>query len=312
MTSGLQWPGNEHDHRGTGARARDGAALREADAIETVVIRAEISETRERMSQTLDELGERLNPQTLKENVKDSIREATIGRVSHMAQNAAERVSRTTSGVTDSIRDNPIPAAMVAIGLGWMFFNNRSSSNEDRSRQFRRQRGFNEYRATGGLYADAYGTSGYEGRSGRYDAGQDEHGAVDRVKDRAHDLSDSARERAGELAHQARETADAVKHKAQDLAGSVANSTRRSAGRVEDAFYENPLALGAMSLAIGLAAGFAAPVTDREVRLMGDARDEVVDHIKDVAEDAKEKAQHVASRVMEEGKTAAREEGLTS
>lgn len=299
MTSGVQSPSGAQDTRSSSARARDVGAFREDDAVDTIAIRAGIIETRQRMSRTLDALGERLNPETIKENVQDSIREATIGRVSHMAQSAAENVSRKTSSVTDTIRENPIPAAMVAIGVGWMFFNGRSSSpNEGRPRQDGQQHRLNEYGTTGRPNANTYGASGYDGNAGG--VAQDEHGALDQVKERAHDLADSAREQAG-----------TVKHKAQDLAGSVAESTKRSAGRVEDAFFENPLALGAVSLAIGLAAGFAAPVTDREVRLMGDARDDVVDQIKDVADDAKVKAQHVASRVVEETKTAVREEGLT-
>ena len=107
---------------------------------DTAAIRADIRETRERMSQTLDGIGERLNPQVLKQQVRDeiqerkqqlkeNIREATIGRAQHMARDAAGRVTETRRGIADAIRENPIPAAMVGIGLGWLLYNGRRSDS---------------------------------------------------------------------------------------------------------------------------------------------------------------------------------------
>jgi ElaB/YqjD/DUF883 family membrane-anchored ribosome-binding protein len=280
-------------------------------------IRENIAETRERMSHTLEEIGERLNPQVLKENVKDSIREATIGRVSTMARNAADSVSRTTSGVTSTMRDNPIPLAMVAVGIGWMIWNSRAAQSNGYASTGMSRTDDDAFGATDIGYGDDYGA----GYTGAFDANSAE-GAVDRVRDKARELGDSASRRAGELkdaasrragalADRARDSAGAVKQRAQQVAGSVADTTRRSAAKVEDTFYDNPLAMGAVALAVGLAAGLAAPVTDREVRLMGSTRDDFVDRVKDVAEDTKEKAQRVVSHVVNETKAAAREEGLT-
>src|SRR5688572_17165256 len=91
----------------------------------TAFLRADIRETRERMSETLDELSERLHPTRLKNQVKENIREATVGRVENMARNARDRVNETGHGIVDKIRENPIPAAMVGIGLGWLLFGGR-------------------------------------------------------------------------------------------------------------------------------------------------------------------------------------------
>lgn len=306
-------------------------------------IRADIADTRERLSNTIEEIGERLNPQVLKENVKDSIREATIGRVSTMARQAADSVSRTTSGVGSAVRENPIPVAMVAIGLGWMIWNARakSANGYDRSRNIDMGYGTDYGASYGQSYGSSYGTNygtGY-GASQRYDSADEGFGATlgsesqyadssstgvkGRVREKAQHIGDVAQRRAGQFADRARNVAgDAkeraqhlagdVKHRAEDLYGSAQDMTRRSAMRVEDSFQENPLAIGAVAMAIGLAAGLAAPVTDREVRLMGDARDQFVDRAKDIAEETREKAEHVASRAMGEAKTAAREEGLTT
>lgn len=195
--------GTASDVEGVRGSVRDGGGDARADSR---ALRAEIESTRGRMSQTLDEIGERLNPETIKENVKDSIREATIGRATHMARHAVDSVDRGASGITNIVRENPVPAAMIAIGLGWMLLNGRSERGEPQ--------------------------------------------LVSRVKDKTSDLADS------------------VKEHAHSIAESASQTGRRGQGRVEEAFRANPLALGAVAIAAGLAVGFSAPVTDREARLM--------------------------------------------
>ena len=275
---------------------------------DTVVIRAEIVETRERMGDTLDEIGERLNPHVVTERVKDNIRDATIGRVENMARSAADTMGEARSTMMDTVRDNPIPAAIAAVGLGWLFWNGRRarSVDSDRHGYYGSTRARERLQSGGAGYP--YGSNLYTGE-GQY-AGEryadtygeqygEEEGRMERARERASELGEGAKERVGEVAD-----------RAQDVAHTVADRTRRGARRVEDSFFENPLAMGAVTMALGVAAGLALPETDREVRIMGDARDRLVDRVKDVAEDTKEKVQHVASRAMEETKTAAREEGL--
>ncbi len=104
------------------------------EANNTTEIRNNIEHTRAEMSETIDALQERLNPQTLKEQareqvreqyeeVKSTVRDATIGKAEAMMQNASDTVSETSSSIMDTIRENPIPAALVGIGLGWLFMN---------------------------------------------------------------------------------------------------------------------------------------------------------------------------------------------
>ena len=288
---------------------------------ETSAIRAEIAETRERMSETLDEIGSRLNPHVVKEQVtqrvKEGIREATIGRVEHMARQAADRVNATGTSMADTIRDNPIPAAMVAIGLGWLFINGRNSS----------ERSYRYINTPSDRRSPEYGLSDYTSerttdlgnQSARERVGDAAHTARERmsdvgdaVKHRASDATDEVRERAGAIADRARVTADNVRVRALHLKDNAAQTTRRTATRVEDMYEDNPLALGALTLALGAAAGLAIPRTEREVEIFGATRDQVVDKVKDVAEETKEKVQHVTQRAMDEAKVAARDEGLSA
>ena len=248
---------------------------------DTTVIRAEIRETRERMGDTIEEIGERLNPRRLKEEVKEDIRDATIGRV----ERAAERVG--DSRLVSAVRENPIPALMVGVGLGWLIFGaRRSDGSRSRSRYVSgrsRRRGLNDVSLRAGYVEDfdEYGEYPAEPRTvyGTTRGRQQETG-----------IGESVKERAGELAD-----------RAQDVAGTVAEQTRVQAERLEDQFYENPLAIAAATLALGVAAGLAVPSTRAEVELVGEARDRLVDRVRDVARETGEKVTQVAERVMEEG-----------
>ncbi len=309
-------------------------------------IRAGIVDTRDRMSHTLDEIGERLNPQNVKAHVKDtiretrehvteSIREATIGRVEHMARSAQHRVTETQHSIADTIRDNPIPAAMVGIGLGWLMWNGRKDDDDNSRRPTSLNRppydsspyrSSAAYGATGG---EAYGDAGYRGTAGYarpdYDSpterarGElDDEGtsAAERARERLSHAGDSAREGAHQLADRAHEQFDSMSERAGELKDTVADQTRRQARRVEDTFYENPLAIAAVTMALGVAAGMSVPATHKESKLMGGARDQFVDRAREVMHDTRDKAKHVAERVASETsetvKEAARDEGLTA
>jgi uncharacterized protein (DUF2236 family) len=215
------------------------------------VIRAGISETRERISHDLDEIGDRLNPHNMKEDIKDGIREATIGRVEEMARNAGERLSGAGNGLVQTIRDNPLPAVIAGVGLAWLFMSHE--------------------------------------RTGRArPVGQPaETGTIDKAKERVTEIADQARE-------------------------TVSNAATSPVHGIQSTMEENPIALAAGALALGLAVGLLAPETRSEKRVMSDVGEGVVRKVSEVARDATEKAQHVAQRAVDEAKTAARDEGLTA
>jgi hypothetical protein len=262
-----------------------GGADRDEGTADPTAIRAEIRETRERMGDTIEEIGERLNPNRLKEQVKDGISDATIGRVKTMAQKAADRVSETRQTITNTVRENPIPAAMVGIGLGWLIWSGRQQGAfGSRSRYAGRvERGRSDVPAG---YAE--GTE----FSGPYAEPSAAYGAAEGAFERAAGIGENVKEKAGELAD-----------RAQNVAGTVAEQTRTQTRRVQEQFYENPLAIGTATLALGLAAGLAAPPTRREAQLVGDARDKLVDRVRNVARETGDKVQHAAERVVDEMQT---------
>jgi hypothetical protein len=301
---------------------------------DTDEIREQIRDTRSRMSSTLDQLGERLNPHAVKsqltEHVKDSIREATVGRVSHMARQAKDQVMSAERSLIRTARENPIPAAMIGIGLAWIILNSRRHRSETNG--YASASRLTDYDEDTALYdAESEATMGGESTGGL------RHG-LETVRERAAEIGGTVRERAAEIGGTIKQKVSAVGQKtttvanslatrASDMASSVGDTTRRAAHsvaegsrrqyqRVEEKFYENPLAIGALVMAAGLAVGLSVPRTETESRLMGDASERLTDRARDAVRETRDKVQHVAERVVEEGKRTAgeamREQGLSA
>jgi uncharacterized protein YjbJ (UPF0337 family) len=307
----------------------------------TAFLRAEIRETRDRMSETLDELGDRLNPTRLKMQVKENIREATVGRVENMARNARDRVTESGHGIVGRIRENPIPAAMVGIGLGWLIFGGRQ--REDRTLWERSHvNAGDQWDGNTGYVGDLSATTPRlmqdDANGGMGSTISEEPGVVDRVKERVTGIGETVRDTTGGIAHVATERVSDVREKVGEVAGdvgervsgvadraryfahNVSDSTRDRvsglADRLDPVHAENPLAIGVVAMAVGLAAGLAIPESRRERQMMGPYRDQLVDRVRDTVDDTREKVQNVAERVVDEVKDvareSAREEGLTS
>jgi len=90
-----------------------------------------------------------------------------------------------------------------------------------------------------------------------------------------------AGEKVGQIAH---ETADKVGHVAQQ----AAQKAKRTGSRLQRFFQNNPAIAGAGVLVLGAAAGALVPGTEKENRLMGHSRDELVDQTKDIAAQTQE------------------------
>jgi hypothetical protein len=243
--------------------------------------RADIEATRARMGDTLEELGVRLNPGRLKQQAKDTVRDATIGRVQTMAQTTKDKAANAGRKLTDTVRENPIPAALIAAGISWLAFSARKSGSSNLP----------------------VPVSDYESiRSATYDVSGESRGSYSTAEDSA--ITDNARDKATPADH------------AKEMAANVASTAQAQTDKVADTFQENPLPLGLVVAALGLAAGFALPVSRKERELVGEKRDEIIDKARDLVREKKEQAQHVAERVVNEAKStatqAAREEGLTS
>ena len=297
---------------------------------DTEAIQEQIEQTRANMSETIDAIQDRLSPQRIGEQVRDQVREATIGRAEHMVSDVTDSAREAGSGFVGMIRANPVPAALAALGIGWLWMKRPNAGGDDRRMRYG---GYSAYR-NGDANDYGYRDYGYRGEYGGYRsnvggvgpadrvrqtgqrAQQAAEQAVDRVQGAAGQAAGAVQGAAGQVAGAAQQAAGQVQDSAQQLGSQVQYGAMRARYSVEDALYETPLGVGAIALAVGVAVGLAAPSTDFENQMMGEARDSVVQKAQDTAQSTLHKVQHVAENTVdatkETAKQEAQKEGLTS
>ncbi len=231
----------------------DAGSLSDQEQAEAIEIRTEIEDTREEMGGTLQELGDRLEPGHLVQQAKDNVRDATIGRVEETAKGMSDMVIET-------IKNNPIPAALAGAGLALLWMNRSDGSDSDRS----------------GNYRSYYGQADYSSQGGQ--------GMGQKVGDVAGSVGDTLGGAVG-----------SVKGTAEDAVGTVASGATQAVGEVGwrlDRFMQaSPLAVGAIAAGAGVLAGTIIPETQQEQQLLGDASRRVADTVGQAVDDVATKAE---------------------
>jgi ElaB/YqjD/DUF883 family membrane-anchored ribosome-binding protein len=250
---------------------------------ETEAIRSDIEDTRANMSSTLDAIQEKLSPQQLAEQAKGAVRDATVGRVQDMASNVTETARETGSTLMDTIRENPLPAALLGIGVGWLFLSaRRKAAERDRRRP-------------------PYG-------SGYYDRGYDQYGSSQygapqpsqQDNSKVGQMTDAAKDKLSDVGDRAQEMTDTVKERASDLADQTQWQAQRARGWLERTWDENPLVVAGAALAGGALIGLSIPSTDTERQMMGEASGNVLQKAADTAQDATQNVSQKAQQAMQE------------
>jgi ElaB/YqjD/DUF883 family membrane-anchored ribosome-binding protein len=247
----------------------------------TAEIRSEIEQTRADMTDTIDAIQDKLRPSNIVSNAKDTVRDATVGKVKSMATTARERFAGDRrewrgdgNGVMDRIRENPVPAAIAAASIAWIAFSGRRSAP----------------RTSPAIYG-----STRDGEAFVYET------VISTDVDEATELGPYGAGSGYEARRSAREAAGEVTERAQSMVRGTGTRVRRATSdagtRVQRFVRSNPLAAGAIAAAVGATVGMALPETRRENELMGEARDTVVTRAQDAARDAAEKVQDAAERV---------------
>lgn len=268
----------------------DPAVTGEPEVDEVEVTRVEIERTRADMSETVDAIQNKLSPQNLKEQAKDRVKEATVGR----AQEAG-------SGVVETIRQNPLPAALTGLGLGWLLM---SARKQGTTRPGYQQGYVRTYRDDAYAYPATYEERGPEGSS-----------AVGDARDKVGEVAGRAQDRAGRAAdqvqHKAERAATRTRNQAERLGDQARYQARRASSGFQRMLRENPLAVGALAAGAGAAVGLAIPETYKEHEVMGEARDNLVEKAQEKAQETQQKVQRVAEEAQSAAKEEAGNQGLT-
>jgi len=233
-------------------------------------IKADIEQTRSEMSSKINQIQERLDPTRLKEQAQETVRSAVSDSTDALVNYVRGNAGDFGYSVVDTIKQNPVPAALVGIGLGWMIFKSFSTPSsdwQDNEEDFYRERyqnrrsggGYSQYtrydneygtdygsdqsrysyEAGGARGAQYQGSSRYSAPTGYYrDDAEEQHDqsrvsqAGQYVQDKASDVLGQARDTAGQVTGQVQETAQQAGQYVQDKASDVLGQARDTAGQV--------------------------------------------------------------------------------
>lgn len=250
--------------------------------------RAQIGQTRAEMSGTIDAIKDRLNPEHLVQQAKDTVREATVGKVQDAASAAANTAKDSGAAVIEFIKENPIPLAVAGVGIAWLVANARRGTN-----------GYRDSFASRPSYEYGPGYAGSEElRPGGAGAAMSQ--ALGHIGDVAGQVQDKAGQIAGQVQDKAGQIAGQVQDQVSQFGAQAQYQSQRAVDWMQRLLDEKPLAAGAAALAVGMAIGLMVPETIQESRWMGAMRDNFMQKAQRTAHDVLEvKAQQVADAVSE-------------
>lgn len=258
-------------------------------------IESEIAMTRAEMDDTLDALQRKLSPGQILDQALAYVRSGP---------------GEFASNFTGTIKQNPVPVALLGISLGWLMMAGRNGgryySDEMSSEYYAPE-------ATGLLPEESMGKK----VSGLAQSARE---SVSGALGRAGETASSAQQRVGEMARGVRDTTGQVASRVRGTTSQLASSMRSRTNQIgrgarysarqarsgfEYMLNEQPLVLGALGIALGAALGAILPATRREDELMGEARDDLLHQ----AKEAGAEQLHKVERMAEEAGAAAKEEG---
>jgi hypothetical protein len=191
------------------------------------------------------------------------------------------------SKFTEQAKENPLPLAVMGVGLAWLM----TSSNKRQS-------------------ASYVGTSSlYEPRS--FDPrGPGLGDKMRSARDHAGDAVAGAQHRVGDAMSAVGHAGQGAAHSVGSAAQTAAHKTAEYGRRAEEGFWSmlerEPLLIGGLAVVVGAAIGAALPGTEAEDRMVGEARDQLMDRGKDVLEEGMQKAGQVAQAALDTAKSEAK------
>lgn len=262
---------------------------------------SEIEVTRTEMGGTINEIGHRLDPHVIAGQAREQIREATVGKVERLMDDAGQTAQRTGDSMIETIRQNPVPAALAALGIGWLalrFRDQQATAAYGGNGSQYRNRYLYQTRGTG--YTSEYGTDYGRGS----DPLQPARDAADRVATGAQDAAGQAVDRAQRMGtdvqQAARSAVEQTQEKVQQAQWQVHGTVGEAQRQFDRTLNENPLALGVLAVGVGAAVALAIPETQKERELLGEQRDKIVAQAESVASKALDQTEQRAQEVGEQ------------
>jgi ElaB/YqjD/DUF883 family membrane-anchored ribosome-binding protein len=226
-------------------------------------IEDEIARTRVEMADTLTAIERKFSLQQIMDQAVDTMRDFLSDR----------------TRIAEMVRDNPVPLALIGLGLGWMAVS----------------------AATGGSTRASVRSGSYESMEGVAPGWSGEEGAgYVPGSESSSDYTARASEGMAEARESVRSAADRTRGKVSEWSRQARSSAAQAADRTRDAYQDHPLTMAAVAMMVGAAVGAMLPRSRAEAETLGAAGD-IARQARDMGGELVEKASRVAERAMKGG-----------
>lgn len=224
-------------------------------------------------------------------------------------------MERMRERITVMVKENPMPLALVGLGLAWFLKGAKKSSEE-------RYGGRTESYLPGREAVPGYEYAGqyeYEYPEEMEYTYREPSGRTRQTMEKAKEYTGEAKGKMQETMAKAKEVASDVQEKAQQYMGKARHQmehmgettryrTQRTGGGLTHMVQERPLSIGLAAIALGAIIGLSIPESRWEEETMGQTRDDLLYKAKESAREVGYEAKEKVSRVAEEAGRAAKEE----
>jgi hypothetical protein len=225
-------------------------------------VEREVEASRGELDRTVEALKDKMTPGQL----FDEASRAMGGAGQHLFSKFVEQA-----------KDNPMPLAVMGLGLAWLMTTTNRAHGDSRSAgDTSDPRSF----APGG-------DGGVSLSETMRQAGRKASDAVHSAQDKISDAMGSAGDAGKSAAHSVSSAAASAKSKAAEFG----HGTQRG---LMDLIQREPLLIGGLAVAVGAAIGSALPSTKVEDRMIGDTRDRLVDKSKELVQEGVQRAGELA------------------
>lgn len=251
---------------------------------ETDRIEADINESRHRLNDTIEKLGDKISPGQI------------LDEIMGLAQGQA---GQFTANLGRQVRDNPLPAVLIGAGVLTLLMNKRSEPSQSFSNghwdkleeaRWRTPRLANES-------DDAFSERLHGAYAAALDLKQDASEAIDGFKARVQQAVSSIERSAHRAGHSAGHVLSQAKNFAGDQVRHVGEGAANARHAAANFYDENPVVTGAIAIAIGAIVGAAAPLSSMEREALDDVAGSAVEAGAKVARKGADMVEKAASPV---------------
>jgi len=239
------------------------------DTRDSKQIEADLDQTRARVSETLDALKHKLNPDELASEAFNYFRSSGGGEF--------------TSNLGAAIKNNPVPATLVGVGLAWLMMSGRNGSAS--------RSGLSAQSESSGTRSNNRVAEGLSRASPTSDKDDE---TVSSARDKVSGAAHWARTGVASMAEQGRDRSQQLSQSASHISAAGREHAERAKSMFGRMVNEQPLVLGAIGVAVGAVLAAGLPETRAEDEIMGEKRDELMSRAQEKGKEQLDKAQQVA------------------